>query len=123
MSGSEGPIDFSVLETIRSLRREGRPDPLQHILNLFAGHSKQLVGRIDDALARGDAAMVRETAHSLKSSSGNVGAMKLSSLCREMEMAGKEGNIELARRIHPSFLEACEEAGRALEQYLNDHLQ
>ena len=123
MSGSEGPIDFSVLETIRSLRREGRPDPLQHILTLFAGHSKQLVGRIDDALARGDAVMVRETAHSLKSSSGNVGAVKLYSLCREMEMAGKEGNIELARRIHPRLLEASEEAGMALEQYLSDHLQ
>jgi HPt (histidine-containing phosphotransfer) domain-containing protein len=121
MPGNTEPIDLSVLEAIRSFRREGRPDPLRHIVNLFAEHSRQLIGRMEDALAHGDGAAVRETAHSLKSSSGNVGAVNLSSLCKEMEQAGKEANIDLARRILPQLLEAYEQAGVALEQYLNDH--
>jgi HPt (histidine-containing phosphotransfer) domain-containing protein len=123
MLGNTEPIDLSVLETIRSFRREGRPDPLRHIVNLFVEHSRQLVERMKDALAQGDGGVVRETAHSLKSSSGNVGAVNLSSLCKEMEQAGKEANIDLARRILPQLLEAYEEAGVALDQYLNAHPQ
>lgn len=70
------PLDISVLDAIRPLRREGKPDPRGRIVSLFLKHSGQLVINTEDALNHGDVRAVSELAHSLKSSSGNVGALK-----------------------------------------------
>jgi len=56
---------------------------------------------MEDALAHGDGVAVAKR-HSLKSSSGNVGAVNLFSPLQGMEQAGKEANIDLARRIFPA---------------------
>ena len=43
------------------------------------------------ARARGDAAAIVRPAHTLKSSSASLGAMRLSAICREIEEAGARG--------------------------------
>jgi HPt (histidine-containing phosphotransfer) domain-containing protein len=43
-----------------------------------------------------DAAALVRPAHTLKSSSATVGAMRLSSVARELEMAGRSGSLEPA---------------------------
>lgn len=120
MPDKMNPLDISVLDEIRSLRREGKPDPLGRVVSLFLEHSGQLVSKMKDGLIRGDVRAVSEMAHSLKSSSGNVGALDLWSFCRDMEQAGKEANLDLARRIFPRLQKAFELAGVALTQYLNE---
>ena len=42
-----------------------------------------------DALACCDALALQQAAHSLKSSSANVGALQLAAFCKEMEALGK----------------------------------
>ena len=121
MNESSERIDFAVLSSIRMLRREGKPDPLEKIVTLFGEHSLRLLESMKNAVSQGEAQLVRETAHSLKSSSGNVGAVKLSSLCKEMEEAGRKANIDAAMGLLPQIQEEYERAKEALEQYVKDH--
>jgi HPt (histidine-containing phosphotransfer) domain-containing protein len=52
------------------------------------------------AAAAGDAAAIVRPAHTLKSSSAALGAMRLSELAREIEFAGRNGEVaDLASRV------------------------
>jgi HPt (histidine-containing phosphotransfer) domain-containing protein len=66
-----------------------------------------------------DAAALVRPAHTLKSSSATVGAMRLSSLARDLEMAGRGGSLDATAR---TGLEAAraewQAAGDALSEYL-----
>jgi HPt (histidine-containing phosphotransfer) domain-containing protein len=48
-------------------------------------------------VARSDCAAIESAAHAYKSSSANLGALKLAGLCEEMERAARAGNCEQAR--------------------------
>jgi HPt (histidine-containing phosphotransfer) domain-containing protein len=50
------------------------------------------------AVEADDAAALVRPAHTLKSSSATVGAMRLSSVARELEMAGRAGTLDPAVR-------------------------
>jgi HPt (histidine-containing phosphotransfer) domain-containing protein len=50
--------------------------------------------RMQAAAAAGDAAELRRVAHSMKSSSANVGAERLSRLCKALETIGGSGRID-----------------------------
>lgn len=53
----------------------------------------QLAG-IADAVAANDAGALVRPAHSLKSASLTVGAVRLSGIARELEMAGRSGTLD-----------------------------
>jgi HPt (histidine-containing phosphotransfer) domain-containing protein len=58
------------------------------------------------AASSGDAAALVRPAHSLKSSSANVGAMALTDICRELEAAARTGDVPDARER----VAACDQA-------------
>jgi len=78
-------IDQKALDTIRALQREGKPDLLGRMLNLYLEDSLWHLEALRQAHAQGDAASLKRQAHSLKSSSANVGAARLSTLCTDLE--------------------------------------
>jgi HPt (histidine-containing phosphotransfer) domain-containing protein len=53
---------------------------------------------MSEAVEADDATALVRPAHTLKSSSATVGAMRLSSLARELEMAGRSGSLDAAPR-------------------------
>lgn len=64
------------------------------------------------------AALVRP-AHTLKSSSATVGAMRLSSIARELEVAGRSGSLDQAARAGlESARREWQAAADALDAYL-----
>jgi HPt (histidine-containing phosphotransfer) domain-containing protein len=72
------------------------------------------------AVEADDAAALVRPAHTLKSSSATVGAMRLSSVARELEMAGRSGNLDAA--VHAGLNAARAEwhaAAEALQAFLN----
>ena len=54
---------------------------------------------IHEAVGTGDPQTLSKAAHSLKSSSANVGAIKLASLCKELETLGRANTIDNAQDI------------------------
>jgi two-component system sensor histidine kinase/response regulator len=51
------------------------------------------------AAAAGDAEALRKTAHALKSSSSNVGAEQLATLCRELETLARKEAVDGAKPL------------------------
>ena len=89
-------IDASVLALLRSLAVEGEPDPVAEITATFITDATNRIDRMIDALSTGDEAAVRKAAHSLRGMSGAIGAVHLSALSREVEVA-EPGAIDRAR--------------------------
>ncbi len=93
MEGKPGStsIDRGVLECSRQLEvPDGRGLP-EKVLTLYLADSLKHMERIRDGLEAKDAGSVRRSSHSLKSSSGNVGAAGLSEICRKIEEAASAG--------------------------------
>ena len=82
-------------------RRELDPDGgtalAARILGIFADSSGSVFADIEQSMANGDGELLRRAAHSLKSSSANVGARQLSVLLKEFELLGKENRVDEAR--------------------------
>lgn len=57
----------------------------------------------------------RRAAHTLKSNAATFGANELSALARELEMLGRENNLEAGNR-----LEVLQEAFESVKQQLNE---
>jgi CheY-like chemotaxis protein len=88
------PINEKALDNIRALQAPGGPNLLAKVIGLYLSGSPKLLGDLREAAGRGDAAALRMAAHTLKSSSANLGAMALSASCKELETLAREGRIE-----------------------------
>ena len=113
-------LDESVLARYRS-RRGSRGDLVRRIVDAYLAQSKGYIEALDAAVAAGDSEALRAAAHPLKSSSAQVGAMKLSRLCAVLERSardglldGLDGTLHEFRDMYPRVCEAlerhCEEA-------------
>jgi signal transduction histidine kinase/DNA-binding response OmpR family regulator/HPt (histidine-containing phosphotransfer) domain-containing protein len=85
-----GQLDPSVLESLRGLQRPGTPCLVDRVVAAYLEHSPSQLAEARGALGRGAHADLRRAVHTLKSSSANVGALRLSSLCRELEARTKD---------------------------------
>ena len=85
------PIDSKVHNEIRALEGEGNRGLLERIINLYLTDAPRLVEGILSAAEKGDTESLLRGAHTLKSSSANVGATGLSDLCRKVEAMARAG--------------------------------
>ena len=86
-------LDEQALKQIRALHKPGGPDLLKRIVALYLTNSRALIDSLRAAIISSDAAAVLQAAHSLKSSSANVGATDLTKLCAALEAAAKAGKL------------------------------
>jgi PAS domain S-box-containing protein len=92
-------LDRGVLDQLSKVRTNGKPELLARVINLYLVESPKLMQKLKQAARTGDAPEVARSAHSLKSSSANVGAMVLSRYCEDIEASARRADIEEARRI------------------------
>ena len=95
---SAGPVlDPDVVASLRQLTVPGEPDVLRQVLKLFVAEVPKKIGALRSAVASGDARAVQRTAHSLKGSSGNIGARAMFDVCRQLDdLARSEGLSRVA---------------------------
>jgi HPt (histidine-containing phosphotransfer) domain-containing protein len=86
-------LDDNALNAIRSLERQGAADMLNKVVELYFHRTPLLLRELRQAASRDDAAALRLAAHSLKSSSANLGASHLAELCRQLEASAKSGDL------------------------------
>lgn len=90
-------LDLSVLEQITG----GSAEMLRELLGDFADMSKKLVGDMSSGIERGDLKAVTRAAHTLKGSSGLIGAQALRFKCEALERAASTQGLEAARDVLP----------------------
>ena len=113
-------LERSVLASLRELQDDGDPDIIAEVGGLFLEHSPQKIAAILKAVENGDAKGLQTAAHSLKSSSAYVGAMRLSELSRELEMMGRsqvmDGAEEKAERLNREYKQVMMELDAEIQR-------
>jgi len=83
--------DDDLDETLTQLK-ELMGDAFGHLVETFLGTSQGYMESIAQGLTDKDASKIRDAAHPLKSSSGNMGFSELSALCKQMEGLANEAD-------------------------------
>lgn len=112
-------LDPKALNNIRSLQGEGTEDILTQIIKLFLDDTPDQITRLNQALESKDAGTVRNIAHSLKSSSANLGAMKLSELLKKLEENGRNNALDDSYEILHEIKQTFHQAAAALKNEMN----
>jgi two-component system sensor histidine kinase/response regulator len=90
----------------------GGRELLSRVVDKYLSSSARLLSALRDAVAVSDPEALGAAAHTLKSSSAQVGAVRLSSLCKELEALGRSGSMEGAAartdEIAGEFESTCE---------------
>lgn len=106
------PLDRDVLRGLRELQDVNEPDFLTELIDLFVEDSTVLMEELRTAYQAGDADGVRQAAHTLKGSSGSLGAVRLSKLYHEVELLGRskqlDGLVSLIPRLEEEYRTARE---------------
>jgi two-component system, sensor histidine kinase and response regulator len=105
-------------ETFAQLRELEEVDPsfLKRLYEMFQNNVARRLDEVQKALDAEDADQMGKAAHSLKGSSGNIGALRMAKICLELELMGKTGRCERA----PQIVEQIKaEYGRAKEDLEN----
>jgi HPt (histidine-containing phosphotransfer) domain-containing protein len=89
---------------------------VRELVEAYLAESPGYLEAMAAARSAGDAAAVVRPAHTLKSSSAALGAMRLSAICKQVEYAGREGRldeagIEAAQSLWPETVAALTAAG------------
>jgi CheY-like chemotaxis protein len=112
---AEPILDGATLDALRALPHSGEKGMLEHIGELYLVDSCGLLALIEESLGAGNSADLARAAHAWRSYNGNVGALGLARLCRELEDAARQGNFAAAREIYEQI--------RALHVRVRDELE
>lgn len=79
--------------------RRGKSELWQRLIKIYSKTAAEAMTKLEQALTDGDAAIVGMTAHSLKSSSANMGAARLSYLYNQLETMARNAELEPAHDL------------------------
>ncbi len=80
-----GLLDVEAIDRLRALDPHGQSGLLPRVLATYTASLQRLLDQLQAARANADVQAQRHVAHTLKSSSASIGALKLSALCAEIE--------------------------------------
>jgi len=83
-------VDESVLDELRSILG----NEVDRLIEVFLDDSPRLISALETAAAGQDFEMLRNAAHTLKSSSANLGAMALSNAAKKVELGARTQTLE-----------------------------
>jgi CheY-like chemotaxis protein/HPt (histidine-containing phosphotransfer) domain-containing protein/two-component sensor histidine kinase len=112
-------LDPKPLENLRMLERQGgRTGIVEKVIRLYLQSSPELVQALEESLGSGDADALTHAAHSLKTSSANVGGTEFADQCKKLESLGREGRLEEAQDLFAAFRSGHASLCLALEREL-----
>ena len=85
--------------TFNELKQMSGADFINQLIDAFLDDGPHMINQMEAALAAGDVESFRRNAHSLKSNANTFGATELSVLAKELEMMGKEKNLNVGNRL------------------------
>ena len=96
IDAEEKLLDMDVLLELRKLSETTGRDILGKSVRFFLQQTPQDVVELSQAAAQADLEKLRMTAHSLKSSRANLGAVGVSKICRQLEDSARDEQLEAA---------------------------
>jgi HPt (histidine-containing phosphotransfer) domain-containing protein len=95
MAAESNPtLDPEAIELLRSLGSdEDRDDFLREVVGIFLVDTPNRIDEMENAYQAGDAQRFMRTAHSLKGSSANIGAIEVKNLSGILELRSREAGL------------------------------
>jgi CheY-like chemotaxis protein/HPt (histidine-containing phosphotransfer) domain-containing protein len=118
-SKGAGVLDRQVLEQLGKVLTNGKPELLTRVINLYLVESPKLMHKLKQAAGASNAREIASSAHSLKSSSANVGAKALSRYCEDLEASARRADTDEARKIFAKV----EAEHRSVQKALNEEFE
>ena len=115
----DAAIDPAPLEQLRALGQRRGKDMLSNVVKLYLEQAPSWLSTMDQALQRNDAQALHDTAHSLKSSSANLGARNVAALCAQLETAAREDRLQTAPALVNGIHDALAAAQKALTHVMD----
>lgn len=110
-------VSDQALEDLRALNPED-PAFLRELIELFLQDVPQRFAELEQALAKGDAALLTRAAHTIKGSCSNFGAANLAAVALQMEHQGKENSFSEAKATLPALKAEFALVDAALRKFL-----
>ena len=111
-------LDQSVLGEIKLMDETG--ETLRLVLNEYLRESESIIKDLQEAITLKDAEKIFFYAHSLKSSSGNVGATQLYEYAKSLEAMSKEKKIDSTQAVFDKVKIEYESVTEALQIEINE---
>jgi PAS domain S-box-containing protein len=111
-----GVLDLAAIDRIRAMERRGAERLLERLIETYLTSSERLMAEAEAALGRADATALRQAAHTLKSSSANLGAIELASRCAEIEGLARTERLVDARADWTAVAAAYQRVKHALQE-------
>lgn len=102
-------------DQLARLEEWGGQKLLRQMIRLFLENAPKRMEAVRGGLEAGDLEAAERGAHSLKSSSANVGGMELRTAAAEMEARASEGDVSACLALLPGLEETYAVTTRALE--------
>jgi CheY-like chemotaxis protein/HPt (histidine-containing phosphotransfer) domain-containing protein len=117
LESAETVVDEQVISELREVMGE----EFQGLIATYLDNTPALIFQIREAMDAGDIESLILPAHSLKSSSANIGAVQMSELARKLEMAGRGEEWQAIKQEQPRLAPLFEETRDSLQPYLQDN--
>jgi HPt (histidine-containing phosphotransfer) domain-containing protein len=89
-------LDEAALQRLRDLDPGGGNRLLERVLHAFETSATRLGAQLAEARRKDDLQGIRHVAHTLKSSSASIGALRLSRICAEIEASARQDTPSVA---------------------------
>lgn len=109
-SPAPAPLDPKPLATLRDRLGDRAPVAVANLIDCYLAEAAEQLQTMQRAVADADADALKRAAHTLKSSSGSLGAATLANLCRHLENLGRMGILE-------ANAPACQLLADALQEF------
>ena len=105
MDPGASPLDVGVLAELRSSVGDDQAFVVE-LIDAYLSDGAEQLAAIDAAVEGNDAEALVRPAHTLKSSSATLGALRLSAVARQLEVAGRTAAVGAATAGHVAALHA-----------------
>jgi HPt (histidine-containing phosphotransfer) domain-containing protein len=85
--------------TFEELKQMSGADFINELIDAFLDDAPNMISQIQTAVMIKDVESFRRNAHSLKSNANTFGATELGILAKELELMGKENNLDIGNRL------------------------
>jgi|GEM_PF-968203 len=117
-SANQIAIDFAVLESICEMAGDEASLLVEEMINSYLDDTEIRLQAIAQAIIEADAESIFQAAHSMKSSSANLGAVNLAQLCEELEELGRNRTIDDVEVILSNAASEFQQVQQALRSFL-----
>jgi len=122
-SPADSHLDLSYIESIRMIDPQGKKRLLHTVVTKYLEEAPRLLADIQNAASVSDMEGVYKKAHYLKSSSANLGAVKLAAQCETLESIGRNNSAIEDATLLTRFESELNAVSVALAAQLNKETQ